>query len=117
MRKTKHKLKNLPAAKPTGHRTVRIVVFVVGDYFEVMTSKSKVTFFVEVTIYFPLSCFLTLIFLPGGIRSTLTKFLFRVGSVKINQDCQSSQSGGLVSPKGVVEGCGRKTLKIPTSVT
>ncbi len=29
----------------------------------------------------------------------------------------TSQSGGLVSPKGVVEGCGRETLKIPTSVT
>ncbi len=28
-----------------------------------------------------------------------------------------SQSGGLVSPKGVVEGCERETLKIPTSVT
>ena len=28
-----------------------------------------------------------------------------------------TQSGGLVSPKGVVEGCGRDTLKIPTSVT
>ncbi len=34
----------LPAAKPTGHRTVRVivvvvVVVVVGDYFEVMTLK------------------------------------------------------------------------------
>ena len=28
-----------------------------------------------------------------------------------------SQSGGLVCPKGVVEGCGKETLKIPTSVT
>ncbi len=28
-----------------------------------------------------------------------------------------AQSGGLVSPKGVVEGCGKETLKIPTSVT
>ena len=29
----------LPAAKPSGHRTVRVVVVVVvgGDYFEVMT--------------------------------------------------------------------------------
>ncbi len=29
----------------------------------------------------------------------------------------SAQPGGLVCPKGVVEGCGRETLKIPTSVT
>ncbi len=38
----------LPAAKPTGHRTVRVVVVVVvvgGDYFEVMTFKAKVNFF------------------------------------------------------------------------
>ena len=29
----------LPAAKPTGHRMVRVVVVVVVDYFEVMTLK------------------------------------------------------------------------------
>ncbi len=38
----------LPAAKPTGHRTVRVVV-VGGDYFEVTTLKGrpmvKVNFF------------------------------------------------------------------------
>ncbi len=31
----------LPAVKPTGNRSVRVVV-VVGDYFEVMTSRVKV---------------------------------------------------------------------------
>ncbi len=35
----------LPAAKPTGHRTVRVVVVGGGDYFEVMTLKAKVNFF------------------------------------------------------------------------
>ena len=39
----------LPAAKPTGHRTMRVIVVVVvivvgGDYFEVMTLKTKVNF-------------------------------------------------------------------------
>ncbi len=28
-----------------------------------------------------------------------------------------TQPGALVCPKGVVEGCKRKTLKVPTSVT
>ncbi len=36
----------LPAVKPTGHKTVRVVTVVaVGDYFEVMTSKVKVNLF------------------------------------------------------------------------
>ena len=38
----------LPAAKPTGHRMMRAIVVVVivvgGDYFEVMTLKTKVNF-------------------------------------------------------------------------
>ncbi len=47
----------LPAAKPTGHRTVRVVV-VGGDYFEVMTLKLTLSqgqlFLVEITFIFPL---------------------------------------------------------------
>ncbi len=59
----------LPAAKPTGHSTVWVVV-VVGDYFKVMNSKSRWTFFcpseplvetVQWTVFPP-------------------QFLFRVGS-------------------------------------
>ncbi len=42
----------LPAAKPTGHGTVRVVVVVgEGDYFEIMTLKFKVNFFFQ---FFPL---------------------------------------------------------------
>ena len=41
--------RSLPASKPTGHRTVRVVVVVGGDYFEVLTLKvdlrSTSTFF------------------------------------------------------------------------
>ncbi len=51
----------LPAAKPSGHRTVRVVVVVVvvgggGDYFEVMTLELTLSqgqlFLVEVTFIF-----------------------------------------------------------------
>ncbi len=44
----------LPEAKPTGHRTVRVVVaVVVGDYFEVTTSKDDP--FLLKTCYFYLT--------------------------------------------------------------
>ncbi len=43
----------LPAAKPPGHRTVRVVVVVGGgDNFNVMTLKAKVTFFFFASILF-----------------------------------------------------------------
>ncbi len=66
----------LPAAKPTGHRTVRVVVVVVvggGDYFEVMTLELTLSqgqlFLVKVIFIFPPpSCSPTLNFLRGGIR-------------------------------------------------
>ena len=45
------------------------------------------------------------------------KFAGFLGNFSSLLACPSSQSGGLVSLKGVVEGCGRETLKIPTSVT
>ena len=89
----------LPVAKPTGHRTVRVVVVVdllLGDYFEVMTSevdqlpKVKVNFF---------GCPISILFIshpkfpsrwdPSGSIKTcrsLTRFLFGVGSVGIDQD-------------------------------
>ncbi len=34
-------LQFLPAAKPTGHRTVTVVIVVVGGYLKVMTSNVK----------------------------------------------------------------------------
>ena len=88
----------LPAAKPTGHRTVRVAVVVVvgGDYFEVMTLKAKVNFFlVEVNFTFFFSILFShpkfpsgwdpglfdQISLRGGIQGSLTRFLFGVGSV------------------------------------
>ncbi len=40
-----------PAAKPTGHRAVRVVVG--GDHFEVMTIKARSFFLVEFTFIFP----------------------------------------------------------------
>ena len=52
-----------PAAKPTGHRTVRVVAVIVGeDYFEVMTLEVDQT--LTLTSSFP-----THNFLPGGILS------------------------------------------------
>ncbi len=62
-----------------------LLLLLLEDYFEVMTSKTKVNiFFVEVTVkLFPLSCSPTIIFLRGGIRGSLTKFFFGVGSVAL----------------------------------
>ncbi len=59
---------NLPAAKSTGHRMVRVVVG--GDYFEVMTFSSRSTLFLlKVKLHFCLpSLSPTLNFLRGGIR-------------------------------------------------
>ncbi len=73
----------LPAAKPTGHRTVRVDVVVVvvvvggGDYFEVMTLNPRSTFFlVEVNFnFFPPSCFPTQNFLRGGIHLNRSRFV------------------------------------------
>ncbi len=77
----------LPAAKPSGHRMVRVVVVVGGgDYFEVMTleltlSQGQLFFGRGHLHFFPPSCSPTLNFLRGGIQGSLTRFLFGVGSV------------------------------------
>ena len=62
----------LPAAKPSGPRTVRVVVVVVvvvgGEQFD------------DQLLDLLLSCSPTLNFLRGGIQGSLTRFLFGVGS-------------------------------------
>ncbi len=60
----------LPAAKPSGPRTVRVVVLVGGDQF------AKVHFSVSYGTLLP-----TQIFLWGGILCSLTIFLFGVESI------------------------------------
>ncbi len=60
----------LPAAKPSGPRTVRVVVVVV---VVVVGGSSLMT-------NFWISSFPTLNFLRGGIRGSLTRFLLGVGS-------------------------------------
>ena len=68
----KDKNKLLPAAKPSGLRTVRVVVVVVVGGGEQFVDQRRDLL---------LSCSPTLNFLWGGIQGSLTRFLFGVGSI------------------------------------
>ncbi len=64
-----------------------LLLLLLGTTLRSWPEKPRSTFLVEVTVnFFPLSCSHTLIFLRGGIHGSLTKFLFGVGSAKINQE-------------------------------
>ncbi len=82
----------LPEAKPSGLRKVKVVALVVGGL--VCSRQSSILFPFESPTHN---------FLRGGIYQPLTRFLFRVGSIWINQESRSLATMAIFSWRDLIK--------------